>query len=199
MGLGQILIPRNTTIPTSQQDVFTTVTPEQKAVQIEVYQGESFVASDNILLGKFLFENLISEQRGELANFTIQFDIDVNGILQVKAVDRGSKNEVQITVKASHERLSHAEVQSAQLTLPTDDDLALLEERSALTPSLLRETEVMLGRATLLLATHTDNTDLQDAIAAVNVAWQTGDETTLREALDELTDVLYALEDEPEL
>jgi molecular chaperone DnaK len=183
------LIHRNTTIPTTQREVFQTLHPGQTSAEIEVYQGESPIASQNALLGKFLFENLVPESPGVPARVTVQFDIDASGMLTVRVLDRGSRQETGITVKASRQRLSHAEIQSARLTLPE------IGEQADLPEGLIRQTEVLVGRATMLARQNPDG-PLQEAIDTVNIAWQMGDEAMLRDALEVLTDILYELEDE---
>jgi molecular chaperone DnaK len=181
------LIHRNTTIPTTQLEVFSALTPVQRTAEIEVYQGESPIASQNVLLGKFLFENLVPEQPGLPPRVTVEFDIDVNGILNVRAVDRGSKRKAGITVKASRQRLSQAEIQSARLALPD------IVDQVHLPAELLREAEVLLTRAEGL-ADPPENETLDDAIDAVEAALADSDEALLREALEALTDLLYDLE-----
>jgi molecular chaperone DnaK len=183
------LIHRNTTIPTTQLEVFSAITPVQRSAEIEVYQGERPIASQNDLLGKFLFENLVPEQPGLPPRVTVEFDIDVNGILNVRAVDRGSKRKVGITVKASRQRLSHAEIQSARLALPEIADPAHLSAE------LLREAAILLARAERLTEVQAHET-LDEATAAVQAALQNRDQDTLRAVLDALTDLLYDLEDD---
>lgn len=185
----KVLIPRNSTIPTSQREVFHTTYPGQTKAQIEVYQGENPIASENTLLGEFLFENLIPERDSGLASVTVQFDIDVSGILKVTAIDRSSGRENGIEVQASRQQLSHADIQSARLALP---EFAPVPE---IDPALLRETELLLARANTVLE-QTDEPALHDAIADVVTQLEMGDEDLLRSALDDLTDVLFDLDDE---
>ena len=85
-----IIIHRNTTLPASRAQVFMAIFPNQTAINVKVYQGESPIASQNTLLGEFLFDNLEQEEEGQPPRITVQFDLDVNGILNVSAVDRGS-------------------------------------------------------------------------------------------------------------
>jgi len=82
--LYNIIIRRNTTIPVTREEVYFTLHPEQDTVEIKVYQGESPVASENTLLGKFTITDLEPERPGELAAVTVQFDFGVDGILRVR-------------------------------------------------------------------------------------------------------------------
>ncbi len=84
------LIHRNSTIPATQQESFSALTPDQHSAKVQVYQGENPVASQNTLLGEFLFENMIPETPNMPPRVTVEFDLDVNGILNVKVIDRGS-------------------------------------------------------------------------------------------------------------
>ncbi len=186
----KVLIPRNGTIPTMQREVFKTTFPGQTSARIEVYQGDNPIASENTLLGEFLFENLKPDRDDGLASVTVQFDITVSGILKVTAVDLGTGRENGIEVQASREQLSHADIQSARLALP---DIAPLT--SAIMSELLQNTETLLARANTVLE-RTGDADLQNAIEEVVRYLESGEEAPLREALEELTDVLFDLDDE---
>ncbi|MEA3377863.1 MAG: Hsp70 family protein, partial [Chloroflexota bacterium] len=83
-----VIIRRNTTIPVTKEEVYSTLYPDQDTVEIRVYQGESPVASENTLLGTFTISDLEPERPGELATVTVQFDFGVDGILKVTARDR---------------------------------------------------------------------------------------------------------------
>ncbi|MBN2045111.1 MAG: Hsp70 family protein, partial [Anaerolineales bacterium] len=110
----KVLIRRNTTIPTTKEEEFYTVYPEQDTIRIEVYQGEYPVASDNTPLGEFLITGLEPEKPGNPSAVTVQFDFDVNGLLKVTARDRKTGRQEAITVEASRARLSEAEILSAK-------------------------------------------------------------------------------------
>jgi molecular chaperone DnaK len=95
-----VLIPRNTTIPTSKTETFSTASDNQPAVTINVLQGEREFARDNRLLGTFNLEGIPPAPRG-VPQIEVQFNIDVNGILNVSAKDRGTGKESKITVQNS--------------------------------------------------------------------------------------------------
>ena len=95
-----VLIPRNTTIPTSKSQVFSTAVDNQPAVDIHVLQGERPMAGDNKTLGNFQLTNLPPAKRG-VPQIEVTFDIDANGIVNVKAKDLGTGKEQSITITSS--------------------------------------------------------------------------------------------------
>ena len=92
------LVERNTTIPTTKKEVFSTAAENQRAVTISVYQGERPMARDNRLLGQFNLEDIPSAPRG-VPKIEVAFDIDVNGILKVSAKDLGTGKEQSVRIE----------------------------------------------------------------------------------------------------
>ncbi len=103
------LIERNTTIPTSKSQVFSTAADNQPAVDIHVLQGERSMASDNKTLGRFQLGNIPAAPRG-VPQIEVSFDIDANGIVSVKAKDLGTNKEQKITISGSGS-LSKADIE----------------------------------------------------------------------------------------
>jgi molecular chaperone DnaK len=183
-----IIIHRNTTIPVTREQVYRTLDPDQDTVELKVYQGEQPVASQNRLLGDFTFTGLKPEHEGDLAQVTVQFDLDVDGILHVKAHDRGSGKEAGITVTASKERLSQEQISKAQERLADTLPVLKLDEASQ---AIVNRANRMLQGAELAAQ---DVENLVEALAMIEEARHRGDDVELENWLDELTDLLYELE-----
>jgi molecular chaperone DnaK len=182
------IIHRNTTIPTSHARQFFALYPDQTAIEVKVYQGEEPIASHNTLLGEFLFDGLEPEAPGRPPSITVQFDLDLNGILNVAAVDRGSGKKHHITVKAEHKRMNAAEKTAAAeyiagLTVipkPASEDLAAL-----------------LERARRMLDAKRDGIDeLQELVKEIEDAIADGRTDDQAQLTDDLLDLLYELDEE---
>lgn len=111
-GVNTVLIPRNTTIPASKSQVFSTASDNQTAVTIQVLQGERPMSKDNRVLANFNLEGIQPAPRG-IPQIEVTFDIDSNGILHVSAKDSGSGKEQKITVESSG-TLSQEDIQRMQ-------------------------------------------------------------------------------------
>jgi molecular chaperone DnaK len=111
-GVATKLIEKNTTIPASKSQVFSTAADNQTSVEIHIVQGERPMASDNKSLGRFILDGIPPAPRG-MPQVEVSFDIDANGILNVKAKDKSSNKEQSIRIEASS-GLTPAEIEKMQ-------------------------------------------------------------------------------------
>jgi molecular chaperone DnaK len=111
-GVATKLIERNTTIPTSRSQIFSTAADNQTSVEIHIVQGERAMANDNKSLGRFILDGIPPAPRG-MPQIEVVFDVDANGILNVKAKDKTTNKEQSIRIEASS-GLSEEEIQKMQ-------------------------------------------------------------------------------------
>lgn len=184
-----VLIRRNTTIPVTKEEVYTTLHPEQDTVAIKIYQGESLSASENMLLGEFKISGLKPEHPGELAKVTVRFDFDVNGMLKVTARDRHTGQQQDITIEATRAHLSEAEILEAR---------GRIAEATGSTLALSTEARVLLERAERLMdgdeLDPEDREELAQLLADLERARHDGDAKLLNHITEDLLDLLFDLE-----
>ncbi len=111
-GVATKLIERNTTVPTSKSETFSTASDNQPQVEIHVVQGEREMAADNKSLGKFVLDGIAPAPRG-IPQIEVTFNIDANGILNVTAKDKGTNKEQSITIQGSG-NMSKEDIEKAQ-------------------------------------------------------------------------------------
>ncbi len=194
------LIPRNTTIPTSKKEIFSTAADNQPGVEIHVLQGEGEMARRNRTLARFKLEGIPPAPRG-VPQIEVAFDIDANGILNVSARDMGTGKQQKITIEASS-GLSEAEVErmKKEAEAHADEDR---KERELV--DLRNESEQTIRQAEKALEEHKDKLDeatrkaIADARSALEAASQKDDAARIRSALDDyrkathkLAEILYA-------
>ena len=190
------LIQRNTALPTTRAKSFTALYPDQTEIKVMIYQGEGAVASENTPLGEFLFQGLKPEKRGEPPVITVEFDMDLNGILQVSATDRGSRKVAQTTVHAAHTRLSPSDKTLAARFLDEVWDPAGEEEDDLDALTLPREGEdPVLAEARVVLGTGVvGSEELEPLLREVDRVRGEGAEEDVQDLVDQILDVLYDLE-----
>jgi molecular chaperone DnaK len=142
-GVATKLIERNTTIPTSKSQVFSTASDNQPSVEIHIVQGEREMASDNKSLGRFILDGIAPAPRG-VPQVEVTLDIDANGILNVSAKDKGTGKEQKITIQGSS-GLSKEDIEKMQkeAELYADEDKKKKEkaEQKNMAESLIYSTE----------------------------------------------------------
>lgn len=203
------LIRRNTPIPASRSEVFYTMFDNQKAVEVTVFQGEAPDALDNIEIGRFVVEGLRQVPAGN--PIVLDFSIDINGILQVRAREKKSGLEFSITIDNAIARFSDGKLEEARRRVSSlfadefdneDATEALAaDEQAAALPLVQRrnlvEALALIEKAERLLKTAgaDDREDLIDSMEAVRDAMAAeSDAAALPQAMAALADVLYYLE-----
>jgi len=185
------LIPRNTTIPTSKSQIFSTAADNQPSVEIHVLQGERPMATDNRTLGRFMLDGILPAPRG-LPQVEVSFDIDANGILSVKAHDKGTGKEQKITITASS-GLSKEEVEQMQreAEMHAAEDAKQREEVEArnVADTLAYTAEKTLREQKDKIPSDL-NQEVENKVQAVRSALQGTDIEAIRRATQELNEAL---------
>jgi molecular chaperone DnaK len=193
-GVATPLIQRNTTIPTSKSQVFSTAADNQPSVEIHVLQGERPMANDNRTLGRFMLDGILPSPRG-LPQIEVTFDIDANGILNVKAVDKGTGREQKITIQSSS-GLKKEEIAKMQqeATAHAAEDTKKKEEAE-----VKNTADTLAYTADKTLRDNKDKipgdlyTEVEGKIAAVRSAVQANDFQTMKSATQTLNEAMQKI------
>jgi molecular chaperone DnaK len=193
-GVATPLIPRNTTIPTSKSQIFSTAADNQPSVEIHVLQGERPMAADNRTLGRFMLDGILPAPRG-LPQIEVTFDIDANGILNVKAHDKGTGREQKITIQSSS-GLSKQEIEKMQQEAAAH---AAEDARRKEEAEVRNTADTLAYTAEKTLRDNKDkipadlNTEVEGKIAAVRSAVQANDVNAMKSATQSLNEAMQKI------
>lgn len=197
-GFFSVIIPRNSVVPVSRSEVYSTVSDNQSAVEIEIYQGENQVAEENVPLGSYRVEGLPPGPAGSI-QIEVHFDFDINGILTVTTTEKGKGQQGTLVVNnAGIQRLSSHELKQARAdlealfqadeTIPPATDLEDTES-IALDPELT----ALIERARQLLDSleEPQAEELQELIDQLEAAIAEDDPEAISGIQEEISDFLY--------
>jgi molecular chaperone DnaK len=191
-----VIIPRNSVVPVSRSHVYSTAFDEQEAVEIEVFQGENAIASENVPLGSFRVEDLPLQPAGSI-QIEVHFDFDLNGILTVTSTEKGKGQQGTLIVNhASIEKLSSHDLKQARADLDalfeTDETIEVSSEELSDAVEIAPELAELLNRARQALPTLDAEAaeELQDLLDQMEKAIS-DQSTELTELQAELSDFLY--------
>ncbi|GAC1506325.1 MAG: molecular chaperone DnaK [Candidatus Dormibacteraceae bacterium] len=188
------LIERNTTIPTSRSQVFSTAADNQTSVEVHVLQGEREMARDNRTLGRFHLDGIPPAPRG-MPQVEVTYDLDANGILQVKAQDKGTGREQSVTITASS-TLGKEEVDRMvkEAEAHSSEDRAKREE-----VELRNQADHMIHQAEKVMKDNADKipaevkTEVEGKLEALKSAAKGSDTNLLRRQIDEFNEALQKI------
>ena len=187
-GIRTSLIERNTTIPTSKTQIFSTAADSQPSVEINVLQGEREMAADNKSLGRFILDGIPPAPRG-IPQIEVTFDIDANGILNVKAKDKATGKEQSIRIESSS-GLSKEEIEKMQKEAEAhaEEDKKKKEkiEMKNQADSLVYQTEKTLKEAKDKLSEN-DKKDIEDKLEALKKVKDGDDIEAIKKGIEELS------------
>ncbi len=193
-GVMTTLIPRNTTIPTSKSEIFSTAADNQPGVDIHVLQGDRPMAADNKTLGNFRLDNIPPAPRG-VPQIEVKFDIDANGIVNVSAKDLGTGKEQSITITATT-NLSDEEIEKMRKEAEENKEADEKRKEEAETKNDAEQLVFQTEKAIKDLGDKADKKDVEEAedlIKEVKEALDKGDIDDIKEKKDKLQEKAMAL------
>ncbi len=193
-GVMTVLIERNTTVPVKKSEIFSTAEDNQTAVDIHVLQGERPMANDNMTLGRFRLEGIPPASRG-IPQVEVTFDIDANGIINVKAQDKATGKEQKVTITAST-NLEQSEIDSMINEARTHEaedrkHRELIEARNS-ADNLAYQTEKTLGELGEKVPP-TERENIETKITTLREAAKSDDISNIKSLSDDLQNALHAL------
>ena len=193
-GVMTTLIPRNTTIPTSKSEVFSTAADNQPGVDIHVLQGDRPMAADNKTLGNFRLDNIPPAPRG-VPQIEVKFDIDANGIVNVSAKDLGTGKEQSITITAST-NLSDEEIEKMRKEAEENKEADEKRKEEAETKNEAEQLVFQTEKAIKDLGDKADKKDVEEAedlIKELKEALEKGDIDDIKSKKEKLQEKAMAL------
>jgi molecular chaperone DnaK len=193
-GVATKLVEKNTTIPTSKSQIFSTAADNQTSVEIHITQGERPLATDNKSLGRFILDGIPPAPRG-VPQVEVTFDVDANGILNVKAKDKTSGKEQSIRIEASS-GLSDEDIKRMQSEAEThaEEDKKKMEliEAKNLADTMVHTAEKSLKDAGDKVSAELKK-EIEDAVADVKKAREGSDIETIKKSSETLSDKMMKI------
>ena len=186
------IIDRNSTIPTQKSQIFSTAADNQPSVEIHVLQGEREMAANNTTLGRFSLDGIAPAPRG-VPQIEVSFDIDANGIVNVKATDKGTGKEQHITIQSSSNMSKDAidaAIRDAEMHAEEDKKRKEAVEAKNMAESLIFQCEKTMNEAGDKL-TDADKQPVNDAIAKLKDSVAADDTDRIKADTDALQKAIY--------
>ncbi|MDR3255255.1 MAG: molecular chaperone DnaK [Synergistaceae bacterium] len=187
------IIERNTAIPASRNQVFTTASDNQPQVEVHVLQGERAMASDNVTLGKFTLDGILPAPRG-IPQVEVTFDIDANGIVNVTAKDKGTGKAQHITIQSS--RLSESDIDKMRRDAESHEDedkrrKELIEARNEADSFVYNAEKSLKDLGDKV--TEVERAEVDARISALREAIKSDDVAAIIKARDELATAMHPI------